>query len=489
MINITISGNYARVFPFTNTLADLCTNKRSIQDRQERISYIQEEPMFKEIKNKDYKTAIVYAGLVPRIKQYCETNNIEYKIVDKRKAPPKVDFKRIKGKLRFAQPESIAAVVSSHSGQIKLPTANGKTHVIGLLTELYRETSKVLIISEQASVLRTILDRCKELSKGYGYILNKDTDFRPKSDYIVCSTKSLHKVDSKWPDVIFYDEVHGAGAPAISQGLAAFNNTRMFGFTATPFGRSDNSELVIEALFGPVILNITYEQSQKAGVICPIKVFMIPVMGGGGDANTKKTDTARDRQGIWRNRIRNGVIQDVIRAIPETEQVLIMTNTAEHVFRLRKYLPDFAVAHGGLTDKRWNQFIKYKLVDPSETHLKNPKIKELENKFRNKEVRGIISTNIWKEGTDFSDLGILCRCDGKRGAIPSVQIGGRLSRKGSKGQKKFAVLLDFYDEFGKTFIGRTKDRIKFYKKEGWEVIEGWPDFNKLITDMYVGDGR
>lgn len=486
MNKLIIAGNYCKIYPFTKEIAELCTNIRRRHDRQTRQNIETVEPLYKNIQTSQIHTGVTFTGLLPRLKKYYKLKNMKVQIEDRRGSPPKVDFKRIKGKLRFAQPEAIAIVTSTYSGQIKLPTANGKTQIIGLLTELYRDISKVLIISEKSSVLNTLLDRVKSLSSGYGYILNKDTDMYPKSDYIVCSTKSLHKVFADWPDIILYDEVHSAGAEVISQGLSKFTDTRMFGFTATPKGRSDNSELVIEALFGPVTFDVSYKQSQDAGVICPIKVFMVPVMGGSGDACNKKTDIARDRQGIWRNRIRNGVIRDVINTVPESEQVLIITNTTEHVFRLRRHLPDFVPVHGGMTDKRWAQFEKWKLVEPHEKDtLQNPDVNKIEEQFHNKEIRGAISTNVWREGVDIEDLVVLCRADGKRGAIPSIQIGGRLSRKGTEGQKNLGILIDFYDEFGKVFEGRTKDRIRFYRKEGWEVIEEWPDFNKLLTEVYT----
>lgn len=482
-MKITIKGNYSRLEPFEDPgLKTLLTNKRQVQERGPRggtgESVIEEEPLYFEISP---GSVITYTGLIPRLERYCKYKGVKYHIEDLRIPPSLPDFSRLKGKLRFAQKEAIAAVASSFSGQVKLPTANGKTQIIAILTELYRGHSKVVVVSENSSVLKTIYDRIKEFNPGVGYILNKDSSMVKKVDYIVCSTKSLHKLEAKWADILLYDEVHSAAAPVVSRHLSRFSNTRMFGFTATPKGRSDNSELVIEALFGPEIINVSYSQSEKAGVICPIKVYMVPVEGGGGDAMRKKSDIARDRQGIWRNRIRNQKIADVVHNIPKEEQVLIVTNTAEHVFRIRKFLPDFIPVHGGLSDKRFQQFVKWGLIDPKDGKARNPNVNKIADGFRKGDIRGVIATNVWKEGVDFPNLAFLVRADGKRGAIPSIQIGGRLSRK--EGGKNFGVLLDFYDDLGRTFIGRTKDRMRFYKKEGWAVEEGWPNIPRLVTEL------
>jgi superfamily II DNA or RNA helicase len=476
-MNIEIVGNYARMDSMPSGLRKLLTNFRMVNDRQARQTTVEEEPLYMETGNDKYMT---FTGLVPRIKKYCESLGMKCVVKDSRPVPKLPDFSRLTGDLRFAQKETIAAIVSSQQGLVKLPTANGKTHIIALLVELYRGQANIAILSYNSSVHKTINDRVKELSTAKGYILDGTTSMNTSVDYVVCSTKSIHKLPLDWPDIILYDEAHSSAAPVISSALAKFSNVRMFGLTATPEGRSDNSEIVIEALFGPCIMNVKYEQSQAAGVICPIKVWMVPVLAG-RDASDMKTDIARDRNGIWRNRARNQVLVDVVNSIPQTEQVLIITNTAEHVFRLRQLLPDFTVVHGGLSDKRYGQFLKWGLVEKGAKGLKKPHVDELADKFAAGEIRGVISTHVWKEGLDFKDLVFLVRADGKRGAIPSIQIGGRLSRTGSDGSKNYGVLIDFDDQFGRVYQGRTADRMRFYSKEGWEVNKGWPNIPQLVT--------
>ena len=481
-VKLVLTENICKAEPLTEDIKSLCTNTRVSREYKNGRAEIEnkEEPLYVPVKGTG--NGLVYAGLFPRIRDLLDKKGIEYTVEDQRPELPEVDYSRIKGKLLPGQAETVAAVVSHYKGIVKLPTASGKTQLIAYLTELYRGISKVLIVSSDSSVLRGINDRIKDVGEGKGYILNKDTDFNPKVDYIVASSRSLHKLEGNWPDIIFYDEVHGAGSPDTSHQLSCFKDCRMFGFSATPSGRSDGSELVIEALFGPIIVNNSYTQARKSGVVCPIRVYMVPVMGGFGNASSKKMDVARDRNGIWRNNIRQNILAEIAREIPEDEKVVIMTVTAEHVFRIHKLLPEFQVAHSGLTDTRFNQFVKWGLVDKNDKAAKNPNVSEIEKEFRNGGIKKVICTGVWKQGVDFPDLGFMIRADGKRGAITSIQIGGRLSRTDG-GRKKLGVLIDFYD-MEDIFEGRSKDRIRHYKKEGWEIVHGRPDFNKILTEMY-----
>lgn len=482
MIELTLSTRQIRIDPFPKGMSRLLTNIRSVPVKSNSYGWgglnyeEQQEPLFWELSGST--AALTFSGFLNRIVTYLKRNNLKYKIIDKRGTLPEVDFSRIKGDtFRFAQKEALAAILSSYGGLIKLPTANGKTQIIGYLAKLYKGVQKMLVISESSAVLTTIKERIESLSTSYVHKLDKDSDMSYKADVIVCSSRSLHKLDMAWPDIVLYDEAHSAAAPQTSRDLALIEKARMFGLTATPEGRSDNSELIIEGLIGPCIINVSYEASQKAGAVCPIRVYMVPVEC---DDIQPKNKNLNDKIGIWRNRIRNGTIAKIVNSIPDEEQILIITNTAEHVFRICKNIPGAVPVHGGLNDSRWNQFIRWKLVDPEKTEHRNPDIDKIEKDFREGKVRCAVATHTWKEGVDFPKLAYVIRADGKRGAIPSIQIGGRLSRIN---HKKLGILIDFYDDFGQTFVGRTKDRIKFYKHEGWEVNIGIPDFYSLQSEV------
>ena len=486
---ITINRGCFKYTHPTPELLSMLTNERVVMKevpsdsspypRVERV--IEQEPLYTHAGS----SVVIFSGLLPRVRRYLDMSGVSYDVVDRREPPPSVDLSRIsKFTLRHGQGHAIAAVATMPNGVIHLPTANGKTFVAGLLAEIYRGVCPLLIVSESSSVLRAILSQVQNLSTSRAYILNKDSEMNPSVDCIVCSSKSLHKVDPLWPRLVIYDEVHSSAAPVTSRRLTRFSQARMFGFSATPFGRSDNSDLVMEAIFGPVRVKVSYESAVRAGSVTPIRVYMLPVPHGGAGASKLKSDVARDRNGIWRNSVRNRIIAQIANDIPKDQQVLIIGATTEHILRLKKLLPDCALAHGGMTKDKWSRFVSQGLINKNDgPEIWKPNVKQLEIDFREGRVRRVLSTGVWKEGVDFPDLVFVVRVDGKRGNIPSIQIGGRLSRKGSSLDKKMGVLFDFDDSFDRLFEGRAKVRAKSYRKEGWDVRYEWPDFNKLMTDM------
>jgi hypothetical protein len=61
------------------------------------------------------------------------------------------------------------------------------------------------------------------------------------------------------------------------------------------------------------------------------------------------------------------------------------------------------------------------------------------------------------------------RFDGGRGFINSVQLAGRLTRIGSDQQKRSAILIDAFDDFGHVFKQRSAQRLRIYRQKGWTI--------------------
>jgi len=93
---------------------------------------------------------------------------------------------------------------------------------------------------------------------------------------------------------------------------------------------------------------------------------------------------------------------------------------------------------------------------------------ECQNKFETAELTKVISTSVFREGVNFVHLRALVRGDGLSGAIPNIQIPGRLSRLDKNKEK--GILIDFKDTFNETLERSSESRIKHYQKAGWKVI-------------------
>lgn len=498
-VELTINQNSILVRPWLSCLEAPLTCFR----RKTKINYqvkggmemvLIPEPLFYTIHSGVPKQSVptigwVFGGLEETLKRTLKEKNIAFTIRDTRRTVPDFDFSVLDNiDFRFGQIDIIDAVLQNHQGILAGPPGLGKSFLIELICAgYYKKGVKILVVTTRSSVLRELHSRIATrdpnaellLVNGQSGSAERVAQLLEKTEIAVCSSKSLHKIPAEWPDLLIYDEVHGAAAPEVSQVLATFIRARKFGFSASPMGRGDSADLLTEALFGPTICNIKYKDAADNSVVAPIEVWMLPVKC---PEIIKTLPTSRDRWNIWRNRTRNEKIKAAVDFFPEDTQILILVNTAEHAFILQQLLPDFKVIYASLNDDQRRKFAKMRLCAPDTPLVLDHK--KLQEDFKEGRIKRVIATTTWKEGVDFPDLNVVIRADATKGPIAATQIGGRSSRirKGSKKTK--GVIIDFTDEFGPRYQRRAKNRVSNYLKEAWTVIEGFGKLDEPKTDKH-----
>lgn len=415
----------------------------------------------------DQSQGLAYSGLLSRILTDLKKHGVSPDVHDMRE-PPVFDESMLDGiSFRENQEEAMRKLLTSFNGICKAPPAFGKSFLIGHFCRI-RNDKKIVVITSRQTVLKELHKRITDICKDRSVRLcNGSNAFKKDTDIVVCSAMSLHKILDDWPDIIVFDEVHGAAASSVGRSLMRFTKSQMFGFSATPKGRSDGADLINEALFGPVIFDISYHNAVSSGNVTPMYVRVVPVEGPVIDA-TDPLDL--NRKGIWRNSIRNKKIAQVAKKLEEEglQKILVMVNTAEHAYFLRAYMPDYKVVHAGVDASKAERFRKMGLLNKDEDPNADPG--QIRTDFVNGTHTKVIATSIWKEGVDLVELECVIRADGMTGSIPSIQIGGRTSRI-SDGKER-GLVIDFLDDFGITMENRSRTRIKHYKNEGWKV-EDW----------------
>ena len=103
-------------------------------------------------------------------------------------------------------------------------------------------------------------------------------------------------------------------------------------------------------------------------------------------------------------------------------------------------------------------------VHPQPTHVRD----ELQFAFRDRRILHAISTGVWGTGANFPGLNVLVRADGQSSDISSTQLPGRVTRT-SEG-KAVGYVVDFDDKFDTSLNRRSQQRIRCYRKKGWEVL-------------------
>jgi superfamily II DNA or RNA helicase len=445
-----------------------CTVMKRTQDAQFQTVMVPEAvPLFYRSPRVDF--GAICGGLTSRVLDYLQKTNTPYVYEDKRPPlPPLPESLQLPGlEYREGQEDAIRKILSSHCGIIKAATGYGKGTLIEALCYFAAHQGlRVVVSTNSRSVLRGLYERISKRCAGLRVTqCHGSAGFRADSHIVVCSAMSLHKVPDSWMTMLLFDEVHGAAGPKVSRELLSKNNSRVFGLSATPKGRSDGADLIAEALFGPVIVDIDYTQAESVGAVVPIYVWMVPVRG---PQIGHKDPVALNRHGIWRNQVRNMRIVEAVRALwgGGFDSVLILVGTTEHALRLKALLPEIPVVYSRVSDEKL-EFFKNQGIWQDHYPL-CPDDSIIREDLLAGRCKGVIATMKWRDGVDLPSLKAVVRADGSSGPIAAVQIGGRGSR--THASKQIGVLIDFTDEFGPRMAARANRRVSHYKNEGWEVL-------------------
>lgn len=389
-------------------------------------------------------------------------------------------FKTIPGlKFREGQQKILASLSLNDRGTFVAPTGYGKSFMMTMICLIY-PSARIIIVEPNISIMHSLYQALSKYIPDVGRI---GGGFNKADRVTVCVANSLLRAPIQTCDLLLMDEMHCASARVISTNLAKVRNAKMFGFTATPTGRSDGAEIVGESLFGPIRCTIDYAAAQAGGVVSPIKVAVVEVdtritcVSSAG----KTLQAVKKRWCYWRNEARNQAIAWAVDILParygfSDPQTLILVETLEHAFRIAKHLPEYEVVYATVNPLKFQNWKSKNLV-PSETEiLTSDKRMAMLKDFMSGKLRKVIATSTWGTGVDFVNLDVLVYASGAPGEIRSTQWPGRNSR--TRQGKSFGLMIDFSDSWDPWTRRRAQLRLKTYKKHGWSIANaGSPQLN------------
>ena len=465
---ITRSGNLIRVTPgLADLLGPLLTYRRRHQSGPSPDDVFYETVQLFHVDEKD-GSLIAPAGLTSRVCDFLRGIRRTIKFEDLRESTlPEPAYERLKP-LRGKQPEAMAAIITSDFGVIEAPTAFGKSFVIQMLCLLYPGIN-IIVCTPYTGLLRDLYAKLSEILTPNELGLVGDGKKELGCRVTLTTDRSLIKCDLAKCRIFIYDEVHRAASPAASKVISRVRGARMYGFSASPYGRSDNADLETEALFGPRICRVTYQEALEDGNVAPIRVQVYSCEGM--HPYDHSNANVLDRHGVWRhagrNRLAAQAVADARQKLGSNVQILIMVKVVEHAVHLRRYLPDFELVYGNMKLEKKRTWIKQGLLPNDYVTLDSEKREALRQRFAAGDLKCVIATGTWSTGVDFPNLEVLIRCDGMTGNIPSTQIPGRATRKAEG--KTFGYVVDFDDSYSVTLNRRALRRLAIYKKKGWEI--------------------
>jgi len=432
----------------------------------------------------DKRSGKFLTGLLPRVLQYCRSNNIH------------VDYQPPLDTLN-PQPPSLPGIVlrddqipllqkvdQHRRGLLVAPPGIGKTALSGAIISQYPDSVAIMVVHTNSLFTQTVENFQKWFGeKDVGVV--GDSIYKPsrinvimvKTAHNLCAVengKFLNPNGDEFTDllmkvgVMIIDESHHAGE---INGMYAVickccqNAQVKIGMTATP-NKNKRKALVCEGLLGPIIGELTMQEGIDQGLLAKPKVKLIPVPYKESinnnwtygptykmDEKTKEKKLVANgfyQDGIILNRARNRLVAKEAAARVEAGQtVLIMiTDVVNEQGKMLQemardlYGLDIAVAQGP-TDSAVRETIKKALQARTQ--------------------KCVICTTIWREGINIPSLDCVIWASGGKSDIATLQGLGRGLR--TTDEKKEFVIVDFLDPY-KYLAQHTIQRLRIYVENG-----------------------
>jgi superfamily II DNA or RNA helicase len=399
------------------------------------------------------------SGLLPRIRQYLESQGHELNLV----ACPGSNHLQLAPEpvlpgyqLRPDQLKLVDAAIKHKRGVIKAPTGSGKTIVAMGLMSMFPATSRILFLIHNTSILTQTVKEFKQ--KGFTSIQQLggggDKQVNLKKRIVVSTIQTyvkeaeLHShLDSHF-DLTIIDEAHHCNDLQGQYGLVMSLNQSPFkvGFTAT-IPPEPYKKLSLEALLGPVIGELTIEEGVELDIMAKPQIRLVPV-----PFESHIGDLFKYREvypaAIVNSSKRNGlVVQEAKKQNDKGKTTLIMVKDIEHGYKLEK-----------MAEKVFMPAIFLQGKTPAAIR------EQVRDLFNRKKVLTVITTAIWKEGVNIPSLNCIINACGGKSELAVLQAIGRGLRRTE--DKKTVLIVDFLDPY-RYLAQHTISRMTVYVQNNW----------------------
>lgn len=418
-------------------------------------------------------------GYIAKVVRLCAADGYGSQLVDLNPPSPRpqafdVRFDRIfeRMSLRYRQDEMVAAVVAactsySECGLILAAAGYGKSTSLAAFA-LGLPQAKILVTTKSLDVLGRIRDTLAHYVPAVGHVGGGKRRFERVT---VCSADSLHLVPhdpDEEPDILFGDEIHELCGESYLAELSKFKRTRMFGLTATYNMRADKRDLLLESIFGEPIFEMGTAEAEAQGLILPVRYRFVPVVMAFNPCEDMR-ETAKKRNGIWRNQERNQLVAREALSFDPEDQVLVLVESVEHAVYLRQLMPGFTLNYDACEDYDW--YVSKGMLDPAECPPMTPaRRREQRRAFEAGELKKVIST-VWDTGVDFTRLSVIVRACARGSDILDTQAPSRAVRRHDQSGKRYGLVVDFGDEFDPGFERKANQRRRNYERNGWQKLD------------------
>ena len=375
---------------------------------------------------------------------------------------------------RPEQIKMLEALVAWDGGQIVSCTGSGKSWACAQICRLYPTAQMIF----SAPTIDTVATLKRYLQENCGEEVGQVGGGKCHSRRVTVTTyDSVIKVAGiENCDVLIVDEVHRASSEGYAKLFGSIHSPRKrFGLTATPDGRSDKGEWMAEGLFGPVIVDIAYQESVASGSVVPLEI-VVHANPYGPDPrliDAQKHQADKDRAALWMNRDRNALIAQDVLAMMERlggTQTLVLVEKTEHLLALKQFLPDFECAHGDVDAKKLARINKKSGMALTMEQITGDDDRDrIRKRFETGEAKRVLATSVFATGVSSNSCGLVALASGAGAPIAFIQSIGRGSRV--EGGKEYAVCLMWEDTFHRSYHARAKKLMATAAKAGHSITK------------------
>jgi len=394
------------------------------------------------------------SGFLQEFLLACKSLKIKINEIDdeRQKLPhQKVDFtdehlaKHFPFDYNLHQIEALKKLLKVHRGIVKSLTGTGKTEIF--FAFLLETQEPALIIVDKVLLCEQLAKRAKDAGvKHVGILHGKKNDTENKK-VVFATIGSIKKLPSLTNfRILIIDEVHHASSKRFQEFMKSASYPVQIGFSATPDKDDPYIFAKIRQYLGSVIFETDADTMVENEVIARPKIYFVenevrPMI----DWHSSYVEC------IIKNPERNRLITDIVEQYKE--KVLILIKDVKN--KQGQILKDYIATN---TTKNV-EFIQGSTKD-RESVLEW---------FEKGDLDVLISTNILNEGVSLKEVRILINASGGKSKVENLQKLGRGTR--IKDDKKEVIIYDFLDLGNKFTQRHAKDRMRIYKKEGFNDIE------------------
>lgn len=408
------------------------------------------------------------AGFLPMVLERAAKKHVRVEVVDRRTPPCSADAKADINWLRDYQMEAIFAAKKWHRGIFHHATGAGKTELMIALGELY-PVRWLILVNEKTLLAQTRKRWAERTGEVVGQI--GDGVWNPKRITVAMwqsvrkamrSRLKEHKAFFASILAVAADECHGVASKSLRYIFSHLPNAYYrYGFSGTPFGRSDKKSVYVIGCIGPRIHRVRAVDLIDREVLARPKITLVEV----GHPSMAGSFNDVYELAVVRSSKRYRAIERYAKKV--AKPALLFVRHVTHGRILEKKLR----AAGLQVEFVWGE-------------KKTPQRQAAIRRLVHGDTDIIVCNVVFQQGIDIPELQSVIHAGGMKSIIMTLQNLGRgMRRKDSKGRvtKDEFEVIDIFDATcgcsGKTrhrsckWLDRhSRTRKKTYLAEGYSVV-------------------